>query len=271
MKKFLFYLFFIASLSPLSWAEFNIVNNDDRPVYIDQGYRNVLNSFFLFVNNDSEDYLRKNKFSFPYENFTLKFKPSVLNNNKIKGDKYYFTNYEVIVSLKNKDYKLPLVIADVDTIGSSIIYNDEKISIFSIESYSNPVSNNRTKNFKSEIYIVNKLNFGFYNPIFLSLSTDLKNSNEIPLKFSRLKSIHYEKNNQSYKIVYEVQKALEDFSVTGKVLYQKKPLIYSFNLKLDKKEPFIVSNFVEKSEGTHKVIKSNGYEQMYMDFLSKTK
>lgn len=266
MIKFIIFLV-IFGMNSISRAEFNIVNNDGRSAYINQGYRNVIKSFFLYTDNESENYFEKNKVTIPYDDFSITINPSLHHNNKIKGEKYYFTNYDILISLGNKKYKLPFFISDASGVGVSIIFNDNNIVVFSVESYVSPVSNNDSKKFTSEIFILNKNNLGIYNPVFLNLNSKLKKVNEIPLKFSKLKSIDFNKKDYSYKIVYEVQKALEDFSATGKVVYQKKPLTYSFDLKLDKKEPFLVSNFIEKSEGTHKVIKSNGYEQMYMDFL----
>lgn len=70
------------------------------------------------------------------------------NNNEIKGKNYYFISYQPKILLGESQYKLPFVISDVGAIGTSIIYNDNNISIFSIESYTNPVSNNNSKNLK---------------------------------------------------------------------------------------------------------------------------
>lgn len=80
------------------------------------------------------------------------------NNNEIKGKDYYFINYQPKILLGKIQYKLPFVISDVGAIGTSIIYNDNNISIFSIESYANPVSNNNSKNLKViYIYLIKKI------------------------------------------------------------------------------------------------------------------
>lgn len=131
-------------------AEYNIVDNSSGLTFIEQGYRNVLNSLFLFVDND------KNKINIPYRDFSISLNPVLDNDNKIKGKDYYFTNYNFSIILGEKSYNLPFIILDASAIGSSILFNDINITIFSIESYTNPVSNNDSKKFKSDIYILNK-------------------------------------------------------------------------------------------------------------------
>ena len=69
---------------------------------------------------------------------------------------YYFLNYETFIQLDGIEYKLPFIISDVSAIGSSVLFNDSNMVIFSIESYVNPVSNNNLKKFKSDVYILNK-------------------------------------------------------------------------------------------------------------------
>ena len=81
-------------------AEYNLMNNRDRPTFIEQGYRNVLNSSFLYVDNEKSNYLSKNTANIPYKNFLISLQPTLNNNNKIKGESYYFTNYEFFVSIK---------------------------------------------------------------------------------------------------------------------------------------------------------------------------
>ena len=81
-------------------AEYNLMNNRDRPTFIEQGYRNVLNSSFLYVDNEKSNYLSKNTANIPYKIFLISLQPTLNNNNKIKGESYYFTNYEFFVSIK---------------------------------------------------------------------------------------------------------------------------------------------------------------------------
>lgn len=58
------------------------------------------------------------------------------------------------------------------------------------------------------------------------------------MKFTKLSSIKYNKNDKSYQIVYDFQELTEDFTSTGKVNYEKFPIQYSFSLILDKNKPF---------------------------------
>lgn len=248
-------------------AEYNLVNNRDRPTFIEQGYRNVLNSSFLYVDNEKSNYLSKNTANIPYKIFLISLQPTLNNNNKIKGESYYFTNYEFFVSIKKNRYKLPFIISDVSAIGSSILFDDNNITIFSIESYVNPVSNNDSKKFKSDIYIFNKNNLGLYNPSFLALNSKLKKLNDIPLKFSKLTSVKYIENSKSYQITYELQQALEDFNSTGKIVYEKSPIEYSFILAPNQEAPFLIKKFIEKRKGSSQIISKDTQSGMYFYFL----
>lgn len=134
-------------------AEFNIENNLNQPVYIKLGYQNVLNSSFIYTDVSKNVDLKKNIVTVPYGEVTVLLNPVLNNNNEIKGKDYYFINYQPKILLGKNQYKLPFIISDVGAIGTSIIYNDNNIAIFSIESYANPVSNNNSKKFKSDIYI----------------------------------------------------------------------------------------------------------------------
>lgn len=55
------------------------------------------------------------------------------NNNEIKGKDYYFISYQPKILSGESQYRLPFVISDVGAIGTSIIYNDNNISIFQLK------------------------------------------------------------------------------------------------------------------------------------------
>lgn len=255
------------AFSTIANAEFNIENNINQPNYIKLGYRNVLNSGFIYTDNDKNFKLKKNTVNVPYENISILLKPLLRNDNRIKGNDYYFLNYEPFIQLDGIEYKLPFIISDVSAIGSSVLFNDSNMVIFSIESYASPVSNNNSKKFKSDVYILNKKNLGLYSPFFLSLNSKLKNFNEVSMDFSKLGSVKYNKNKKTYQILYELQKASEDFSSTGRVVYEKSPIEYSFILIPDQKEPFSIKNFVVKKKGTNKIISNDDGGGMYSYFL----
>ncbi len=75
----------ILAYSAIANAEFNIENNINQPTYIKQGYRNVLNSDFLYADNDENINLKKNTVNVPYEDILILLKPLLKNENKIKG------------------------------------------------------------------------------------------------------------------------------------------------------------------------------------------
>lgn len=255
------------AFSAIANAEFNIENNVNQPTHIKLGYRNVLNSGFIYTDNDKSFKLKKNTVNVPYEDILILLKPLLKNDNKIKGKDYYFLNYEPFIQLGGREYKFPFIVSDVSAIGSSVLFNDSNIVIFSIESYVNPVSNNNSKKFKSDVYILNKKNLGLYSPLFLSLNSKLKNFNEVSMEFSKLGSVKYNKNKKTYQILYELQKASEDFSSTGRVVYEKSPIEYSFILIPDQKEPFLINNFVEKKKGTNNIVSNDDGGGMYSYFL----
>ncbi|EPJ5901034.1 hypothetical protein KE003_004034, partial [Acinetobacter baumannii] len=77
--------------------------------------------------------LKKNIITVPYGEVTVLLNLVLNNNNEIKGKNYYFISYQPTILLGESQYKLPFFISDVGAIGTSIIYNDNNISIFSIE------------------------------------------------------------------------------------------------------------------------------------------
>ena len=255
------------AFSAIANAEFNIENNVNQPTHIKLGYRNVLNSGFIYTDNDKNFQIKKNTVNIPYEDILISLKPLLRNDNKIKGNDYFFLNYEPFIQLGGRKYKFPFIVSDVSAIGSSVLFNDSNIVIFSIESYVNPVSNNNSKKFKSDVYILNKKNLGLYSPSFLSLNSKLKNFNEVSMEFSKLGSVKYNKNKKKYQILYELQKASEDFSSTGRIVYEKSPIEYSFTLIPDQKEPFLINNFVEQKKGTNNIISNDDRGGMYSYFL----
>lgn len=178
-------------------AEFNIENNKNQPTYIKLGYRNVLNSSFIYPDSDKNANLKRNTVNIPYKDVLIVFQPLLKNNNKIKGMDYYFLNYECFVQFGGVKYKLPFVISDVAAVGASILFNDDNIVIFSVESYANTVSNNNSKKFKSDVYVLNKKNSGLYAPSFLSLIKKLKNLNYASMGFSKFISAKYDNNEKN--------------------------------------------------------------------------
>ncbi|CAM0566156.1 Uncharacterised protein [Acinetobacter baumannii] len=152
---FKFFLIGILAWENAAYAEFNIENNQDQPVNIKLGYQSVLNSSFIYTDVSKNVDLKK-IVTVPYGEVTVLLNPVLNNNNEIKGKDYYFISYQPKILSGESQYRLPFVISDVGAIGTSIIYNDNNISIFSIESYTNPVSNNDSKKIKSDIYIFNK-------------------------------------------------------------------------------------------------------------------
>ena len=153
---FKFFLIGILAWANAANAEFNIETNQDQPVNIKLGYQRVLNSSFIYTDVSKNVDLKKNIVTVPYGEVTLLLNPVLNNNNEIKGKDYYFISYQPKILLGGSQYRLPFVISDVGAIGTSIIYNDNNISFFSIESYANPVLNNNSKKFKSDIYVFNK-------------------------------------------------------------------------------------------------------------------
>lgn len=87
------------------------------------------------------------------------------------------------------------------------------------------------------------------------------------MEFSKLGSVKYNKNKKKYQILYELQKASEDFSSTGRIVYEKSPIEYSFTLIPDQKEPFLINNFVEQKKGTNNIISNDDRGGMYSYFL----
>ena len=69
------------------------------------------------------------------------------------------------------------------------------------------------------------------------------------MKFTKLSSIKYNKNDKSYQIVYDFQKLTEDFTSTGKVNYERFPIQYTFSLISDKSKLFLIKDIVEKRKG----------------------
>jgi len=257
-KYFLSMVLFLAAFQVN--AEFNLENNADRPSYIQQGYRNVLNSLFLYTHNDKYASLNQYGFNIPSHYIGLGAEARVNNENKLKGLDYYYLNYFPYVVVDGRKINLPFIILDVSALGGSIIYNDERISIFSIESYTNPVSNNDYKKFKSEVFIIDRNFYGVYNPSFLTVRMRLNTVHDVPNEFSRLVSINYNKVKETYKIQYELQRLPLDFDAGGTVLYEKNPIIYSFDLKLSKdrsKHPFFIEKFVEKRKNNKEVISND--------------
>ena len=236
MIKYQVLLISILFFSTTTDAEFNIENNVNQPTYIKQGYRNVLNSSFIYSNVGENIRLKEDVVNVPYKDVVVILQPLLVNDNKIKGSDYYFLNYELFVQLENVKCKLPFIVSDVAAIGASILFNDNNVVVFSIESYTNPVSNNNFKKFKSDIFVLNKSNLGLYVPSFLTLNKKIQKLNDVPMDFSKLVSIEYNKKQKSYHIVYEIQKALEDFSSTGRVVYEKNPIEYSLILIPDQKK-----------------------------------
>ena len=114
---------------------------------------------------------------------------------------------------------------------------------------------------------MNKSNLGLYVPSFLTLNKKIQKLNDVPMDFSKLVSIEYNKKQKSYHIVYEIQKALEDFSSTGRVVYEKNPIEYSLILIPDQKKPFLIKNFVEKKKEFNKIISDDSGGGMYSYFL----
>ncbi|EPA9106802.1 hypothetical protein [Acinetobacter nosocomialis] len=248
-------------------AEFNIENNQDQPVNIKLGYQSVLNSSFIYTDVSKNVDLKKNIVIVPYGEVTVLLNPVLNNNNEIKGKDYYFISYQPKILLGESQYKLPFVISDVGAIGTSIIYNDNNISIFSIESYTNPVSNNDSKKFKSDIYVFNKKSLGIYNPSFLSINVKLKSLNDVSMKFTKLSSIKYNKNDKSYQIVYDFQEVTEDFTSTGKINYERFPIQYIFFLTSDKNKPFLIKNIIEKRKDEKNIVSKIENNDMYSYFL----
>ena len=68
------------AFSTIANAEFNIENNKNQPNYIKLGYRNVLNSGFIYTDNDKNFKLKKNTVNVPYEDISILF--SVHDKNR---------------------------------------------------------------------------------------------------------------------------------------------------------------------------------------------
>lgn len=87
------------------------------------------------------------------------------------------------------------------------------------------------------------------------------------MKFTKLSSIKYNKNDKSYKIVYDFQKLTEDFTSTGKVNYERFPIQYTFSLISDKSKLFLIKDIVEKRKGEKNIVSKIENNNMYSFFL----
>lgn len=87
------------------------------------------------------------------------------------------------------------------------------------------------------------------------------------MKFTKLSSIKYNKNDKSYQIVYDFQEVTEDFTSTGKVNYEKFPIQYSFCLIPDKNKPFLIKDIIEKRKGDKNIVSKIENNDMYSYFL----
>ena len=83
------------------------------------------------------------------------------------------------------------------------------------------------------------------------------------MKFTKLSSIKYNKNDKSYQVVYDFQKVTEDFTSTGKVNYENFPIQYSFSLIPDKNKPFLIKDIIEKRKGDKKIVSKIENNDMY--------
>ncbi|TEU26861.1 hypothetical protein [Alkanindiges illinoisensis] len=256
------------TIPTLTHGEFNIVDNTGRPAYINAGYRNA-HGYLICCGNDKNTDLKQKTLNLPDKDISILLSPSLHNNNPLKGKDYYFLNYDIFYILNGIRYKMPFTIPDARAIGTSIIYNDANISIFTLERYQNPVSNNNSKEFSSKVYIINKKNIGVYEPIFLYLNTTLESISDISLKFSKLDSVKYDKAKNAYSIVFEIQNAPEDFTTTGRVVYEKSPVQHSFTLIPAQNKPFIIKNYIEKRKDSKKIISTDDLYGLEYYFLKK--
>ncbi len=87
------------------------------------------------------------------------------------------------------------------------------------------------------------------------------------MRFTKLSSIKYNKNDRSYQVVYNFQKVTEDFTSTGKVNYENFPIQYSFSLIPDKNKPFLFKDFIEKRTGDKRIVSNIENIDMYSYFL----
>ncbi|SSW83898.1 Uncharacterised protein [Klebsiella pneumoniae] len=87
------------------------------------------------------------------------------------------------------------------------------------------------------------------------------------MKFTKLSSINYNKNDKSYQIVYDFQKLTEDFTSTGKVNYERFPIQYTFSLISDKSKLFLIKDIVEKRKGEKNIVSKIENNNMYSFFL----
>ncbi|MDC5445269.1 hypothetical protein NRA37_13840, partial [Acinetobacter baumannii] len=108
---------------------------------------------------------------------------------------------------------------------------------------------------------------GIYNPSFLSINVKLRSLNDASMKFTKLSSIKYNKNDKSYQIVYDFQKLTEDFTSTGKVNYERFPIQYTFSLISDKSKLFLIKDIVEKRKGEKNIVSKIENNNMYSFFL----
>lgn len=87
------------------------------------------------------------------------------------------------------------------------------------------------------------------------------------MKFTKLSSIKYNKNDKSYQIVYDFQKLTEVFTSTGKVNYERFPIQYTFSLISDKSKLFLIKDIVEKRKGEKNIVSKIENNNMYSFFL----
>lgn len=125
------------------------------------------------------------------------------NNNEIKGKDYYFISYQ------------PKILSGKVSIGFLLLFQmlEQLVLVLFIMIIIFPFFQLKViqilcpimiQKIKSDIYIFNK-KFRNIQSIILSINVKLRSLNDASMKFTKLSSIKYNKNDKSYQIVYDFQ------------------------------------------------------------------
>lgn len=257
-------IFALLTISNSINAEFNLIQVDENPNFLEIGYRNTLRGKYVNIITGENYNASFNNFKVQKNDYNLSFYAIQKNDNKLKGSDYYYIEYKPEFLFKGKKYNLRKSFIDLSGLGSSIIYDDKNILIFTFEMYSNPVAKkSNIVNFLGNTYILNKENMGVYEPISLDIDLILKDGIGIVNKFTKLEKVSYNKVKDEYTIVFSIQN-LSNLGV-NKILYNKNPITYTYVLSARKTKdnnihPFILKKFYEKRKNDSKILsKDNAY------------
>lgn len=164
---------------------------------------------------------------------------------------------------------------NIDGLGSSIIYNDKNISIFTLERYKNTISNrSKLTRFYGNTYILNKKNIGIYEPISLDMILSFDNGMDVVNKFTKLEKVNYDKLKNEYTIVFSIQEIGK--YETNIIAYNKNPITYIYvieprGIKNERQHPFILKDFYEKRKNNSRILSRDSAYGLNWYYLEESK